>query len=77
MKYRIRFNKTRGQPNRGSMDHVWRVFDETGKEWICKHVVLHVPSSGEKEAMSEDWNIVCYGQLSSNKETSTVEIKPL
>ena len=26
-KYLIRFNKTRGQPGRGSLDHVWRVFE--------------------------------------------------
>ena len=26
-KYHIRFNKSRGQPGRGSMDHVWRVFE--------------------------------------------------
>ena len=77
MKYRIRFNKTRGHPGRGTVDHVWRVFDETGKEWICKNIILHVPSSGEKEELSEDWNIVCYGQMIGDKETSTVEIKSL
>jgi hypothetical protein len=77
MKYRIRFNTSRGQPNRGSKDHVWRVFDETGKEWICKQVSLNVPCFGKKEAMSEDWNIVCEGQLTADKDTSTVEINPL
>ena len=27
MKYSIRFNKTRGQEGRGTVDHVWRVFE--------------------------------------------------
>jgi hypothetical protein len=26
-KYKIRFNKTRGQQGRGTVDHVWRVFE--------------------------------------------------
>ena len=74
MKYRIRFNKSRGQPNRGSADHVWRVFDESGKEWIVKYVRILVPSYGEKEEASEDWNIVCHGTLSIDKPTSTAVI---
>ena len=40
MRYRIRYNKTAGQPGRGTIDHKWRVFDETGKEWLCKAVRL-------------------------------------
>lgn len=57
MKYRVRFNKSRGQPGRGTKDHVWRVFDETGKEWIVKHVYFTCDTFGEKEEKSEDWNI--------------------
>lgn len=75
MKYRIRFNKSRGQPGRGSVDHVWRVFDETGKEWLCKNVTMNVLSRGEKEPESEDWNIVCNGTMRIHKETSTVIIE--
>lgn len=74
MKYRIRFNKTRGQPGRGTLDHVWRVFDSTGKEWIVKNVQLMVPSFGDKEEGSDDWNMVCFGVLKIDKETSTALI---
>lgn len=72
MKFRIRFNRSRGQPGRGTPEHVWRVFDETGKEWLCKHVILSVPSSSEKEQDSEDWNIVCTGQMQIDKQSSTI-----
>ena len=74
MKFRVRFNKSRGQPGRGTPEHVWRVFDETGKEWLCKHVTLIVPSRSEKEANSEDWNMVCEGEMVIDRETSTIKI---
>lgn len=74
MKYRIRFNKRRGEPGRGTPEHVWRVFDETGKEWLCKHVVINVPSRSEKEGQSEDWNMVCEGEMVIDRETSTIKI---
>lgn len=74
MRYRIRFNKSRGQPGRGTPEHVWRVFDETGKEWLCKHVVISTTSRSEKETNSEDWNIVCVGRMLIDRETSTIEI---
>jgi len=70
MKYKIRFNKTRGQPGRGTVDHVWRVF-EGDKEYLVKNIKLNVPSYGEKEEFSEDWNICCEGTLTLDKETST------
>jgi len=73
MKYRIRFNKTRGQAGRGSMDHVWRVF-EGDKEYLFKHLDIAVPVKSEKEAQSEDWNIVCFGKLAIDRETSTAVI---
>ena len=76
MKYRVRFNKSRGQPGRGTKDHVWRVFDETGKEWICKSIFLAAQSYGEKEQDSEDWNIVCEGEMQIDRETSTIKILP-
>jgi len=59
MKYRVRFNKKRGQEGRGTVDHVWRVFNENNKEWLCKHIKINVPCYGEREGDSEDWNIVC------------------
>ena len=73
MKVRIRFNKTRGQPGRGSMDHVWRVFAGS-TEYLAKNVVINVPSRSEKECCSEDWNIVCEGKLQIDRETATVTI---
>ena len=74
MKYRIRFNKTRGMPGRGTVDHVWRVFEE-GKEYLFKHFELQVPSKSEKEADSDDWNLVCHGVMSIDRGTSTAIIK--
>lgn len=74
MKYRVRFNKSRGQPGRGTPEHVWRVFDETGKEWLCKHVQLLAPSRSEREANSEDWNMVCEGNMLIDRDTSTIKI---
>lgn len=71
MKYLIRFNKTRGQPNRGTMEHVWRVF-EGEKEYLVKHVNINVPSFSERTG--EDWNIACEGILTFNRETSTAII---
>jgi hypothetical protein len=73
MKYRIRFNKSRGQPNRGTMDHVWRVF-EGDKEYLLKHFKVEVPTFSEKEANSEDWNLCCEGIMTIDRETSTAII---
>jgi len=38
----IRFNKTRGMPSRGTVDHVWRVFDGP-KEYLVKNIKIDVP----------------------------------
>lgn len=72
-KYRIRFNKTRGQEGRGSVDHVWRVF-ENDKEFLFKNFQINVPSQSGKEANSDDWNVVCYGLMTIDRETSTAII---
>ena len=74
MLYRIRFNKSRGEPGRGTRDHVWRVFDETGKEWLCKAIRIAVESYSLKERDSEDWNIACVGKMVIDRENSTIEI---
>jgi len=74
MKYSIRFNKTRGQPGRGTLDHVWRVFEDHKKEYLFKNVKINVPSYSEKESISDDWNISCEGTLVIDKETSTAII---
>jgi len=49
-------------PGRGTHEHVWRVF-EGEKEYLVKNFKLNVSSESEKEANSEDWNVVCYGLL--------------
>ena len=71
-KYHIRFNKSRGQPGRGSLQHVWRVF-ENGKEYLFKHLKINVPSYDE--ATGEDYNVCCHGYLTIDRETSTAIIE--
>lgn len=70
-KYAIRFNKSRGQPGRGTVDHVWRVF-ENGKEYLLKNVNIQVPSFSERDG--EDWNICCYGSMTIDRVNSTAII---
>jgi hypothetical protein len=72
-KYRIRFNKSRGQEGRGTYDHVWRVF-ENDKEYLVKNFKLNVTSESEKEINSEDWNVICYGVMTLDRNTSTAII---
>jgi hypothetical protein len=74
MKYRIRYNKSAGQPGRGTTDHKWRVFDETGKEIICKGVIIRVTSQTEADPNGADCNITCEGQIKIDREKSIVEI---
>lgn len=71
--YQIRFNKSRGQAGRGSMDHVWRVF-ENGKEYLFKNLDITVPVKSEKDANGADYNIVCKGFLTIDRTTSTAAI---
>lgn len=70
-KYLIRFNKSRGQPGRGTVDHVWRVF-EGNQEYLFKHLKINVPVDDERTG--EDYNIRCFGYLSIDRETSTAII---
>ena len=70
-KYLIRFNKSRGQPGRGSEEHVWRVF-ENGREVLAKHVRIQVPSWSEADG--PDWNIACTGIMFFFKDTDTAVI---
>lgn len=72
-KYTIRFNKSRGQPGRGSMLHVWRVF-ENGREILAKHVRIEVRSWTELDANGQDYNIACYGRMMFFDDTDTVVI---
>lgn len=67
----VRYNKTRGQVGRGSVDHVWRIFDND-KEYVVKNVRINVPSWGAKTG--EDWSICCEGVIAVDKETSTITI---
>ena len=71
MKYRIRFNKSRGQPGIGTNEHVWRVLQDS-QEWLARHVILEVPSHSEQEEL--DWNIVCEGRLIFFTDTDTAVI---
>ena len=70
MKYKVRFNKSRGQPGRGSMEHVWRVF-EGEKEYLVKHFRMECPSYSEMDENSNDWNVCCEAVLTIDRETST------
>ena len=69
--FMIRFNKTRGQEGRGTMDHVWRVFED-GKEYLVKNVQINVPCRGAKTG--EDWSMVCSGKMTLDRVTSTAII---
>lgn len=71
--YQIRFNKTRGMAGRGTMDHVWRVF-ENGKELLFKNLDITVPVKSEKDENGADYNIVCQGFLTIDRDTSTAVI---
>lgn len=68
----VRFNKTRGNPGRGSMDHVWRVF-EGEQEYVVKNVKIEVSSWGAKTG--EDWSICCNGKITIDRNTSTVTVE--
>jgi hypothetical protein len=75
--YHIRFNKSRGQPNRGSLDHAWRVF-ENGKEFLFKHfriegLVVTDQLTGNG-AGGDDWNMSCEGFMTIDRKTSTAII---
>lgn len=71
LKYRIRFNKARGHPGRGTEQHVWRVLQDN-TEWLARHVIIEVPSRSEQEG--PDWNIVCEGNMIFFEDTDTVVI---
>ena len=71
--YHIRFNKSRGQNGRGTLDHVWRVF-EGKKEYLFKNLDITVPVKSERDSNGVDYNITCSGYLIADKETSTAII---
>jgi len=72
--YQIRFNKSRGQEGRGTIDHVWRVFED-GKEFLFKNLDIAVPVQSEKDVNGIDYNIVCSGLMTIDRKTSTAIIK--
>lgn len=53
---------------------MWRVF-EGETEYIVKNVKINVPSEGKVDEDGLHWNIVCYGSLRVDKETSTAIIE--
>ena len=71
-KYLIRFNKSRGQPDRGTELHVWRVF-ENDIEYLAAEVKLNVASWSEVSE-GPDWNIACQGFMVLDHDTGTVTI---
>ena len=78
MKYRIRFNKTKGQPGRGTPDHAWRVFDENDKEMLCKNVVINcVFMNSERDKNGNDWNFVVNAEIEIDRTTSTITFQPI
>jgi len=72
-KYHIRFNKTAGQPDRGTSNHVWRVF-ENGTEYLARHVRINTISWSEQTG--PDWNIVCLGKMVFHPDVDIIEINP-
>ena len=71
--FHVRYNQTKGQPGRGTVDHAWRVFED-GKEYLTKHVQINVSCRGEKTG--PDWSMVCEGTLRLDRDTSTAIIDP-
>jgi hypothetical protein len=71
--YHIRFNKNRGQQGRGTVDHVWRVF-ENDKEFLFKNLDITTPVKSEKDANGADYNITCQGYMTIDRENSTAII---
>jgi hypothetical protein len=69
--FHIRYNQTRGQQGRGTMDHAWRVFED-GKEYLTKNVEINVPCRGAKTG--GDYSMVCEGKMTLDRETSTAII---
>ena len=69
--YLIRFNKSAGQPGRGSPEHVWRVFED-GNEYLARHVRILVPCWSEQSG--PDWNMACNGRMIFYTDTDTVVI---
>ena len=72
-KFHIRFNKSRGQEGRGTVDHVWRVFIDNQQEILVKHFWINGgPVFSEKTG--EDWNLCCFGTIQIHEDTGTVMI---
>jgi hypothetical protein len=71
--YLIRFNKSAGQPGRGSPEHVWRVFED-GNEYLARHVRILVPCWSEQSG--PDWNMACNGRMIFYSDTDTAVINP-
>jgi hypothetical protein len=53
------------------------VFDETGKEWLCKAVRLQAAAWTEIDPNGVDWNMVSEGTMHINRADSTITIENL
>lgn len=71
--YRIRFNKSRGMPGRGTPEHAWRLFDGN-KEYLVKNFKISVPTYSAVDETGTDWNLCCEGELYFDRVTSTAII---
>jgi len=58
---------------RGTVDHVWRVF-ENSKEFLFKNLDIAVPVKSEKDENGVDYNITCTGYMTIDRDTSTAII---
>lgn len=73
IKFHIRFNKSRGQEGRGSVDHVWRVFLNGQQELLVKHFYI-IGGPVFSERTGEDWNLCCFGTFQIHDDTGTILI---
>ena len=69
--YIIRINKSRGQPGRGTTNHIWRVF-ENGNEFLFKNLVVNSKLTDYTDGM--DYSMLCNGIMDINRDNSTCTI---
>ena len=69
--YLIRINKSRGAVGRGTLDHIWRVF-ENGNEFLFKNLVINSKLTDFTDGT--DYSISCEGTMDINRENSTCTI---
>lgn len=71
---KIRYNKSKGSPGRGTADHAWRVF-EGDKEYLVKSFHISVPTYSAIDENGSDWNLCCNGVLNFDRVHSIAIIR--